>query len=97
MRPTKVDARSVRPLDVRDGIETPCDLGDPLGLEHAEHLIEVLVDMGALVERHVLVVSDDPFDMNATEGSTHGRHLLVDPLLLVLELALGLASGEKSA
>ena len=71
-------------------------LRDPLSFEDVEDLIEVLVDVGALIERHVTVAADDALDRHAREEALHVRHLIVDALLLVLEFALRFTAGQEA-
>ena len=72
-------------------------LSNVLRFEHGENRIQVLVDVGTLVKRHVSMVPHDAFDRDAAEGPLHSGHLLVDPLLFVLKLPLGLSTGQDTS
>src|SRR5690606_28868221 len=87
---------SVHALDVRDRIEAMRDARDALGLEHAQHLVEPLVHVPALVERRALAVADDAAHDAAAERALDVAHLGVDLALTRRELALRLAAREHA-
>ena len=60
-------------FDVRDRIEPLRDARDAGALEHAQHGVQVLVDVAALVERRVLRVADDAADLHAAERARDRR------------------------
>src|SRR5258706_13848559 len=77
--------RSVGPFDVGDRIKPVGDLGDSLGLEHAQYIVEILVNPGAFVEWSSHRVADDAPNLGAREVSLDVAHLAVDLVVDALE------------
>ena len=65
-----------------------------IGFENPKNLIQILVDMAALIEGRVHVVTNDTLNLDPSELPLNGPHLLVDPELLMLQLPLGLTTSH---
>src|SRR5262245_41703685 len=65
------------------------DARDPLGFEHTQNLVEVLVNAATLVERRARGIADNALDRDAGKLPHDVAHLAIDPILLVFEQTFG--------
>src|SRR5687768_14670255 len=87
---------SVRALEVCNRVQAMRDARDTFGLEHRQHLVEILVDVTAFIERRALGIADDAADLDSAYLALDLAHLTVDGIVRRFELALGGAAPQQT-
>ena len=84
-------------LNVGDWIKSIRNFRDAFCLQHAQNLVQILVDVAAFVQRCAPRVADDALNFNATERTLDVTHSGVDIVVNLGQLTLCLTARHDSS